>query len=102
MGRNIGKVLSALANHDLMMNTMIWFVSDNGGIGPTFLNHPLGGMKGFKFEGGHRVPFLLYWEGHVPTGTAYDEMVSSLDIFATSLAPCKESPFRYPLPQAAG
>lgn len=85
MDRNIGKVLGALEKHDLKDNTIIWFLSDNGGIGPTFSNHPLGGKKGFKFEGGHRVPFILHWKDHVPAGKDYDEMVSSLDIFATSL-----------------
>lgn len=85
MDRNIGKVLAALEQHDLMDNTIIWFLSDNGGIGPTFSNYPLGGKKGFKFEGGHRVPFLLYWKDHVPSGKTYDQMVSALDIYPTSL-----------------
>ncbi|TWU31743.1 sulfatase-like hydrolase/transferase [Novipirellula artificiosorum] len=85
MDRNIGKVLSALERHQLMDNTIIWFLSGNGGIGPTFSNYPLGGKKGFKFEGGHRVPFLLYWKDHVPAGKTYDRMVSALDIYPTSL-----------------
>ena len=85
MDRNIGKVIAALEKHQLMDNTIIWFLSDNGGIGPTFSNYPLGGKKGFKFEGGHRVPFLLYWKGHVPAGKVYDPLVSSLDIYPTSL-----------------
>ncbi|TWT84328.1 Arylsulfatase [Planctomycetes bacterium CA13] len=86
MDRNIGKVLDSLHQHRLIDNTIIWFLSDNGGIGPTFSNYPLGGKKGFKFEGGHRVPFLLYWKNHVPAGKVYDQMVSSLDIYPTSLA----------------
>lgn len=85
MDRNIGKVLAALEQHHLMDNTIIWFLSDNGGIGPTFSNYPLGGKKGFKFEGGHRVPFILYWKDRVPAGKKYDRMVSSLDIYPTSL-----------------
>lgn len=85
MDRNVGKALAALEQHDLMDNTIIWFLSDNGGIGPTFSNFPLGGKKGFKFEGGHRVPFILYWKDHVPAGKRYDRMVSSLDIYPTSL-----------------
>lgn len=86
MDRNIGKVVNALEKNDLMENTIIWFLSDNGGIGPTYSNYPLGGLKGFKFEGGHRVPFILYWKGHVTAGQDYDQMITSLDIYPTSLA----------------
>ena len=85
MDRNIGKVVGALEKNQLMDNTIIWFLSDNGGIGPSFSNFPLGGKKGFKFEGGHRVPFILYWKNRVDAGTVYEPMVSSLDIFPTSL-----------------
>lgn len=86
MDRNIGKVMEALEKQDQMDNTLIWFLSDNGGIGPTYSNHPLGGEKGSKFEGGHRVPFVLYWKNHVPAGKEYHHMVSSLDIYPTSIA----------------
>ncbi|OVE81281.1 hypothetical protein BVY04_03575 [bacterium M21] len=82
MDRNIGKVMNALDKHELTDNTMIWFLSDNGGTVRQASNHPLGGRKGSEFEGGTRVPFILNWKGHVPSGT-YDPMVSALDIFPT-------------------
>ncbi len=85
MDRNIGYVLEAIEQSGKMDNTIIWFLSDNGGTVKQASNAPLGGKKGTEFEGGHRVPFLLYWKGRVPAGQDYDQMVSSLDIFPTSL-----------------
>lgn len=85
MDRNIGDVLEALERNGKMDNTIIWFLSDNGGIAGQASNAPLGGKKGTKLEGGHRVPFLLYWKGRIPAGRDYDEMISSMDIMPTSL-----------------
>ncbi len=82
MDRNIGKVLDALEREGKLENTLIWFLSDNGGTVAQASNYPLGGKKGTKFEGGHRVPFVLYWKGRVPAGV-YDPMVSSMDIYPT-------------------
>ncbi len=85
MDRNIGYVLEALERTGKLDDTIIWFLSDNGGIAGKYSNAPLGGKKGTKFEGGHRVPFLLYWKGHLPVGKDYDSLVSSMDIFPTSI-----------------
>jgi len=82
LDRNVGKVLAALEKNGLMDNTLIWFLSDNGGTTKMASNYPLGGKKGTKFEGGHRVPFVLYWKGRVPVGV-YDPMVTALDIYPT-------------------
>jgi arylsulfatase A-like enzyme len=65
-----------------MDNTLVWFLSDNGGTVAQASNYPLGGKKGTKFEGGHRVPFVLYWNNRVPVGV-YEPMVSALDIYPT-------------------
>jgi len=87
MDRAAGQVMTAIASSaDLAANTMIWFLSDNGGICKYASNAPLGGKKGTAFEGGMRVPFVLSWKGHVPAGRTYDNLVSSLDIFPTCLA----------------
>ncbi len=85
MDRNIGDVIEALKKTGKLDNTLIWFLSDNGGTSGNYSNHPLGGKKGTEFEGGHRVPFLLYWKDHVPAGKDYKEMISSMDIFPTSV-----------------
>ncbi len=86
MDRNIGDVVAALKRTGKLNNTLIWFLSDNGGTVSQASNLPLGGKKGTKFDGGHRVPFLLYWKDHVPAGQDYNEMISSMDIFPTSVA----------------
>lgn len=87
MDRAIGKVLQQLEDSGQADNTIVWFLSDNGGAtGNGSINLPLAGHKGIKFEGGIRVPFLMRWPDKIEGGRTYDQMVSSMDIFATSLA----------------
>ena len=52
-------------------------------------NGPLREGKGTVYEGGVRVPFTVSWPDVIPAGKDYDPMVSSLDIFATSVAVAK-------------
>lgn len=86
MDRNIGRVLQTLEKSGRMENTLIWFLSDNGGTVKQSSNQPLAAIKGTKFEGGHRVPFVLYWKGKVKAGQVYAPMVSALDIYPTCVA----------------
>ena len=87
MDRAIGNVLDSLDKSGRTDNTIVWFLSDNGGAtGNGSINLPLAGHKGIKFEGGIRVPFLMSWPERFPTGVVYDGLVSSMDIFPTSLA----------------
>jgi len=85
LDRNIGKVTAALKANGLTENTLIWFLSDNGGIAKQSSNLPLGGQKGTEFEGGQRVPFVVSFPAKIPAGTRYSNMVSSLDIYPTSV-----------------
>jgi arylsulfatase B len=91
---NIGQVLLSLERWGLDKNTLVVFLSDNGG--PTreltSSNHPLRGEKGQLFEGGIRVPFLMRWPVRLPAGHVEPRMVSSLDIFATSVAAAGTEP----------
>jgi arylsulfatase A-like enzyme len=88
----IGKVLEALRAKQLEENTLVFFISDNGG--PTLagttvnasLNDPLRGSKRTTLEGGIRVPYFVCWPGHVPAGKTYDRPVIQLDILPTALA----------------
>jgi len=84
----IGDVLQALDDNGITTNTLVFFLSDNGGpTGTTSaVNEPLRGAKGHVFEGGVRVPYIMRWPGRLPAGVAYTSAVSSLDIFATSVA----------------
>lgn len=84
----VGMVLAKLRELKLEENTLIFFISDNGG--PTrqtsSRNDPLRGFKGQVLEGGIRVPFLMQWKGHLPAGKVYEHPVIALDICPTILA----------------
>ncbi len=84
----IGEVLASLKSSGQSENTLVWFLSDNGGpIGVTHSqNTPLRGAKGQVFEGGVRVPFLISWPLRLPAGKTFDAPVHSLDVFATVAA----------------
>ena len=87
MDKNIGRVVDALQAEQLLSNTIIFFLSDNGGATNNQSSMgPLKGWKGNKYEGGHRVPFLVSWSDSLPAGQRYDGLTSALDIFPTALA----------------
>lgn len=85
MDQNVGKVLRALKRHQLEKNTLIVFLSDNGGHEAS-PNDPLRGKKGTYWEGGLRVPFCLQWKAKLPAGKTYRYPVISLDILPTIIA----------------
>ncbi len=84
----VGTVLDKLRALDLEEDTLIFFLSDNGGPTPstTSGNGPLHGFKAQVWEGGIRVPFMVRWKGHLPEGKTYDQPVIQLDIAPTTLA----------------
>ncbi|WP_270530539.1 sulfatase-like hydrolase/transferase [Phocaeicola plebeius] len=83
--RGIGKVVDKLKKEGMYENTLIFFLSDNGGAhNNQSSNYPLKGFKGNKYEGGIRVPFFITMGGKYK-GT-FDGLSSSLDIFSTSIA----------------
>lgn len=84
LDRGVGQIVEALKKSGKFDNTVIFFLSDNGGAAiNTSSNYPLKGWKGNKFEGGHRVPFFMVWNNHIPAGKKFTGLVSSLDIAAT-------------------
>lgn len=86
----IGTALAALRETSQDKRTLVFFFSDNGGPiganGNGSDNSPLRGGKGTVYEGGVRVPYLVSWPDRIPAGKTYDKAVSSLDVFATTLA----------------
>ena len=81
----IGKVTEKLSEAGILDNTLIFFLSDNGGAhNNTSSNYPLKGFKGNKFEGGIRVPFFVKY-GKRFSGK-FDGLVSSLDILPTAMS----------------
>ena len=85
MDRAVGNVLDALDRNQLTSNTLVVFLSDNGGENKHD-NTPLRGYKRDMYEGGIRVPFAIRWPKVIPAGTTYDQPAISLDLFATALA----------------
>lgn len=89
----VGAILGELKARGMEDNTLIFFLSDNGG--PLdrngSLNTPLSGEKGFMLEGGIRTPYLVQWKAKLPAGKVYEQPVSSLDIAATAIEAAAES-----------
>ncbi|MBT5380442.1 MAG: sulfatase-like hydrolase/transferase [Opitutae bacterium] len=85
MDASIGRVLDFLDDHDLARNTLVIFLSDNGGGGAAD-NTPLRGAKGQMFEGGIRVPCIVRWPARIPAGKSSDALLTSLEIFPTICA----------------
>ncbi|WP_337187072.1 sulfatase-like hydrolase/transferase [Phenylobacterium sp.] len=89
LDRGVGRVLQQLEEDGLRDNTLVVFVSDNGGagyVGLPELNRPFRGWKLTYFEGGVRTPYLMRWPAVIPAGTTYRAPVSHFDIFATAAA----------------
>jgi uncharacterized sulfatase len=92
----VGGLVETLRKHGLEDNTLIMFAGDNGAPGKVeypmigswngSTNVPMRGPKGSLHEGGIRVPMFAYWKGTVKPGTVIEEMVTTLDLTATTLA----------------
>ena len=83
----IGEVRAALAENGREDNTLVFFMSDNGGLESVGANNgPLRGGKFTGWEGGIRVPALLHWPAKVPGGSFFAEAISVEDMLPTLLA----------------
>lgn len=83
----VGLVFGKLREHGLEENTLIFYISDNGGPPVNASNNtPLRGHKAQTLEGGIRVPWMVQWKGTLPAGKTYERPVIQLDIHATALA----------------
>ena len=82
--RGVKKLVDALVANGEFDNTLIVFLSDNGGrTDQGAVNTPLRGAKGDTFEGGFRVPMLMPWPNQIPAGVTYPFNVSALDLYPT-------------------
>lgn len=108
----VGAIMDALKRSGVSENTLIIFTSDNGGLyhwwtpqeTDDLKNYRLGhrakyvkarghqgnahlrGTKADIWEGGHRVPFIARWPGHVPAGSTSDALIELTDLIATCAA----------------
>jgi arylsulfatase A-like enzyme len=85
---NVGRIVEAVRKAGLENNTLIVFISDNGGpvLTNASVNAPFNGKKGTLLEGGIHVPYIMSWPGTLPKGEIYDKPVTSLDFAATFIA----------------
>ncbi len=91
---SVGQVLDVLDRRGLADHTLVILSSDNGGmasytqkdravINGHHVNGPLRGQKTQVYEGGHRVPLLARWPGHVAPGSTSDALLALTDVMAT-------------------
>jgi arylsulfatase A-like enzyme len=85
MDAAIGDLMKTLRETGQDKNTLVIFMSDNGGSGNGG-NAPLKGQKGTMWEGGLRVPFIAWWPGKLPAGVVTDEFLTSLELMPTIAA----------------
>ena len=81
---DIGRIMDAIRKE--APNTIVIVTADNGAwldAYPDAGTTPFRGEKGSAFEGGWRVPGIMWWPGHIPAGAKYDEMMSHIDAWAT-------------------
>jgi arylsulfatase A-like enzyme len=96
---SIGQLMSALDRNGLTDNTLVIFTSDNGGAikdtyddGTNALhskqppNTPLRAFKGSLYEGGHRVPFIARWPGHIAKESVSKALIGHVDALASFAA----------------
>jgi arylsulfatase A-like enzyme len=99
LDENIGKVLSILAELELDKNTLIIFTSDNGGLstaeGSPTSNLPLRAGKGWLYEGGIRVPYIMKYPENKNPGSSSRIPISSIDVFPTILSYTGINPGKY-------
>jgi len=95
MDQGIGEILSSLEKNGLRENTLIFFLSDNGGPQPTkqspgkwngSSNEPFRGGKGDLYDGGVHVPFIASWPAKIAAGQRFTSPVISIDISRTAVA----------------
>ena len=83
----VGRVMDTIRKLKIEKNTYVIYTSDNGPWLP-FKHHggsagPLRGGKGSTFEGGQRVPCVMWGPGRIPADTECEQLVSTLDLLPT-------------------
>jgi arylsulfatase B len=86
MDDGIGRIMRAIDESGVTSSTMVWFISDNGGLGGLRgVNRPLRAGKLTTYEGGVRVPGLLWWPGVVEGGRRIADPIMFVDLLPTLL-----------------
>ena len=92
MDKSLGDIMDYLEEKKIAENTIILFMSDNGGLSvharggePNTHNKPLSSGKGSAHEGGIREPMLVKWPGKVPVNSMTDAQLIIEDFYPTIL-----------------
>jgi arylsulfatase A-like enzyme len=85
MDKSLGDLMKKMKEKGQWENTIIIFMSDNGQPKNATLNKPLRGHKLLPYEGGIRVPLIVYWPGHAAKGSENSQYVMVDDLFPTIL-----------------
>lgn len=94
MDKSLGDLMDYLEQNNLSDNTIVIFMSDNGGLSvepsvrsgkPNTHNWPLNSGKGSAYEGGVREPMIVYWPGVTKAGTTCDDYLIIEDFYPTLL-----------------
>jgi len=80
----VGRVVQYLDDANLRKNTIVIYISDNGGSTPIYANN--GNLRGSKYtlyEGGIRIPMIISWPESIQGNIAREDLVSTMDILPT-------------------
>jgi arylsulfatase A len=83
LDKEIGNLIDGLEEMKVLDQTLIVFISDNGGLNRAWDNFPLRGAKGMLYEGGIKVPMLAHWPEIITAGSSTDVPVHIIDMYAT-------------------
>lgn len=83
LDQSIGVLADGIQALNLPRETLIIFMSDNGGLSRVWDCSPLRRGKGSEYEGGVRVPLIMHWPGRIEAGKVVNEPVHIVDIFPT-------------------
>ncbi|WP_158860938.1 sulfatase family protein [Lunatibacter salilacus] len=87
----VARVRQTLSDNNILDNTIVVFATDNGAYWPEVeielhahdSNDGRRGQKGDVWDGGHRVPLIVSWPGHIQSGSKNTSLISLTDFFAT-------------------
>jgi N-acetylgalactosamine-6-sulfatase len=82
MDAGIGRIVQAIDDDGLRGQTLVVFMSDNGG-DRNGRNSPYSGRKGTTYEGGIRVPCIARWPRHLPEGQVVPHLAMTMDLTAS-------------------
>lgn len=97
LDESVGLIIKSLEETGQLDNTLIIFMSDNGGMLNNISdNYPLRGGKGNPYEGGNRVPIIVQWNGKVKAGSTCRTPVTGADLYPTVADLLGVAPLREP------